>query len=426
MKKTILSILLLCITLQQSLAQEYGTYFEERTLRLDYIFSGNASSEVVAVDQLVKLPHWYGRRTNLSNLQWKGNGQIRVLDSKTGKCIYTNAFSTLFQEWQTMPEAKQTRQSFENTFLVPFPKEKVTVEILLRTKGGLYKSSIKHTIDPKDILIKEQGFNYINPFSEIHRGGEIEGNINVVFVAEGYTIYDMTKFKMHAKQACNAILKHEAFAKNKDKFNFFAAEIPSKDSGVSIPRSSKWVKTAFSSHFDTFYSDRYLTTSNMKDLHDALAGMPYAHIVVLANTDTYGGGGIFNSYTLTTTQHRDFAPVVAHEFGHSFGGLGDEYYYEKDTFSDFYPFNIEPWEPNITTLVQFSSKWKKLLAAQTPIPTPIKLSEKYPIGVFEGAGYSAKRIYRSAADCRMKTNTCTDFCPACSSALDDLIKFYTE
>ena len=61
------------------------------------------------------------------------------------------------------------------------------------------------------------------------------------------------------------------------------------------------------------YSDRYLTTLNQFSLHNQLAGIPYEHIIILANTYTYGGGGIYNAYTLTTTHHADFRPVVVHE-----------------------------------------------------------------------------------------------------------------
>ena len=35
-----------------------------------------------------------------------------------------------------------------------------------------------------------------------------------------------------------------------------------------------------------------------------------------------------------------------------------------------YPLNVEPWEPNITTKVNFDAKWKKLIAKDTPLPTP--------------------------------------------------------
>ena len=48
------------------------------------------------------------------------------------------------------------------------------------------------------------------------------------------------------------------------------------------------------------------------------------------------------------------------------------------------------------------------------------------IGVFEGAGYSLKGIYRPAMDCRMKTNEAPSFCPVCQRALKRMIEFYTE
>ena len=107
-------------------------------------------------------------------------------------------------------------------------------------------------------------------------------------------------------------------------------------------------------------------------IHDALAGIPYEHIIILANTKEYGGGGIYNSYTLTTAHHPMFRPVVVHEFGHSFGGLADEYFYDNDVMTDTYPLDVEPWEQNISTQVDFASKWKDMLTNGTPIPTPTK------------------------------------------------------
>ena len=179
-----------------------------------------------------------------------------------------------------------------------------------------------------------------------------------------------------------------------------AVASPSEDSGVSIPRLGQWRSTAFYSHFSTFYSDRYLTTSRLKDLHDALAGIDYEHIIVLANTDEYGGGGIYNSYTLTTTHHEDFRPVVVHEFGHSFGGLADEYFYEEDMMSDTYPTDVEPWEPNVTTRVDFASKWQDMIPEGTPLPTPVEDFNTHKIGLYEGAAYS---LARTTAGCARTT-----------------------
>lgn len=227
--------------------------------------------------------------------------------------------------------------------------------------------------------------------------------------------------------ACDALFSHEPFKKLKDKFNIVAVASPSEDSGVSIPGQGKWKSTAVSSHFNTFYSDRYLTTSRVKSIHNWLAGIPYEHIIILANTDTYGGGGIYNSYTLTTAHHPDFQPVVVHEFGHSFGGLADEYAY-TETPSPQYPYEVEPWEPNITTLIDFDSKWKDMIPEGTAIPTPVATenADLYTkVGVYEGAGYTQKGLYRPTTECRMKINEAPAFCPVCQRALERLINFYT-
>ena len=185
---------------------------------------------------------------------------------------------------------------------------------------------------------------------------------------------------------------------------------------------------ALSSHFDTFYSDRYLTTLHLKDLHNWLAGTPYEHIIVLVNSDKYGGGGILNSYNLTTCHQKWFKPVVVHEFGHSFAGLADEYAYEQEQIP-MYPHDVEPWEKNITTLADFHGKWENMIDKKTKIPTPLSKKEKEAVskvGVFEGAGYSVKGVYRGVQDCRMRINETPEFCPVCKKALQDIIDFYTK
>ena len=121
-----------------------------------------------------------------------------------------------------------------------------------------------------------------------------------------------------------------------------------------------------------------------------------------------------------------FRPVVVHEFGHSFAGLADEYFYDDDVMTDTYPLDVEPWEPNISTRIDFASKWEDMLGKGTPIPTPTAESERYPVGVYEGGGYSAKGIYRPADNCRMRTNEYPTFCPVCQRAIQRLIEFYTE
>lgn len=429
MKKYILSILSLCMAICLQ-AQNFTTYFSDSTLRLDYLFTGNAEKQEICLDELVRLPGWAGRKHHLDELPLEGNGQIIVRDEESGKVIYKTSFSSLFQEWLETDEAKTTAKGFENTFLVPFPLKPVEIEVTLFHSRRTIRTQMKHRIDPKDVLIHTKGYTHITPHKYLLKSptGDTSTCIDVAIVAEGYTENEMDIFEKDAIKACESITSHAPFTqmKKNGKLNVIAVFSPSKDSGVSIPRLNQWLNTAFDSHFSTFYSDRYLTTSRVKAIHNALAGIPYEHIIILANTDEYGGGGIYNAYTLTTAHHASFAPVVVHEFGHSFGGLADEYFYENDVMTDTYPLDIEPWEQNITTQVHFSQKWEDMLKKGTPIPTLSKDQYNYPIGVYEGGGYSAKGIYRPAENCRMRTNEYPTFCPVCQRALQRVIDFYTK
>ncbi len=425
MKKHILFLLCL-IAVASTRAQVFADHFADKTLRVDYIFNGNASGQAICLDGLSALPTWAGRKHHLAELPLQGNGQIVMRNAASGKTIYTTSFSSLFQEWLETDEARNVTKGFENTFLLPYPLQPVEIEITLLDPRRNVRASMKHIVHPNDVLIEQKGNSHITPHKYLLHNDSPEKCINVAILAEGYTLQEMQTFYEDADIACKSIFDHEPFKSMKKRFNVVAVASPSTDSGVSVPRLNEWKHTAFGSHFSTFYSDRYLTTSRVKAIHDALAGIPYEHIIILANTEEYGGGGIYNSYTLTTAHHPMFRPVVVHEFGHSFGGLADEYFYDNDVMTDTYPLDIEPWEQNISTQVDFAAKWKDMLSENTPVPTSAEVSENYPTGVYEGGGYSAKGIFRPAENCRMRTNEYPAFCPVCQRALRRIIEFYTE
>lgn len=422
--KHICCIILCFCTSIGSYAQNFADYFQSKTLRVDYIFTGDATQQAIYLDELSQLPTWAGRQHHLSELPLEGNGQIIMKDLASKQCIYKTSFSSLFQEWLSTDEAKETAKGFENTFLLPYPKQPVEIEVTLYSPRKKTMATYKHIVRPNDILIHKRGVSHVTPHRYMLQSGNEKDCIDVAILAEGYTEKEMDIFYQDAQYTCESLFSYEPFRSMKGKFNIVAVASPSTDSGVSVPRENLWKETTVHSHFDTFYSDRYLTTSRVKSIHNALAGIPYEHIIILANTDVYGGGGIYNSYTLTTAHHPMFKPVVVHEFGHSFGGLADEYFYEDDVMTDTYPLDIEPWEQNISTQVNFASKWKDILPSGTPIPTPITERKEYPVGVYEGGGYSAKGIYRPAYDCRMKTNSYPEFCPVCQRAIRRMIKFY--
>lgn len=410
----------------QATADTFDHLFQNRTLRVDYVFSGDARHQQISLDELRVSDGWWGRRVNLDKLLLRGNGQIVMTDTLGRDTLYINSFSTLFQEWQTTEEAAHTRKSFENVFLLPMPKEAADVTVTLSDIHGKTTSRFTHRVNPLDILIRPVTPPQGTTWEYVRQGGDSRDCIDLAFVSEGYTEQEKDLFLEDCRQGVDAFLSHEPFRSMAGKLNFVAVFSPSAESGVSIPHNQQWKQTVLGSNFDTFYSERYLTTLHLKKLHDVLGGAPYEHIVILANTDNYGGGGIYNSYLMSAAHNAKARPVLVHEFGHSFGGLGDEYFYD-DQYDTMYPSDTEPWEPNITTLLHFSEKWQDMLPAGTPIPTPADGKDIYTrLGVYEGAGYQSKGVYRPVQECRMKINEAPEFCPVCRRALERMIDYHTR
>lgn len=410
---TLISLALMLVVGTEAYAQDFEQYFQDKTLRIDYIFSGNRNTQHIAVEELLVSPRWYGKRQRLSELPVEGNGQITVRDHKTQKVIYRNSFSTLFQEWQQEPEALRLDKAFENVFLVPMPKDTADITLDLRDNRRQISASLTHQVVPSDILIRHIGEKQVTPYVTLQQAADTTHCIHLAFLSEGYQSDEMDTFIADAKVAIEAIFAHEPFKSCRNRFNIIAVEAPSVESGTSEPGKGIWKNTALHSNFDTNYSERYLTTLKLKDLHNLLAGTPYEHILVLVNSSRYGGGGILNSYVLSTTHNKWYKPVVVHEFGHSFAGLADEYAYDTEVVN-MYPHDVEPWEKNITTKVDFKGKWENLIGKDKNA------------GFFEGAGYSPKGVYRGYYDCRMRTNENPEFCPACRQAIQAVIDFYTK
>ena len=443
MKRFLLTAAALLLALPGLRAQAFDDDFEDATLRLDYVFCGDNAHQAIYFQQALKTSAWAGRRNNLSAPLLEGNGQIRVLDPETGKCLYANSFSTLFQEWRVEEEATRVQKAFENCFQVPFPKRPVDIEVFLLDTHRNRSSYLKHRIDPTDILIRKVADNGYSS-TVIWQGGSLAETIDIVVVSDGYTASEKAKFYRDAEHVATALFRHEPFASYRNKFSIRAVFAPSLDSGPSVPRKGDWKRTVADSHFDTFYSDRYLTTSAQQKVYDLIGTVPFEHIVVMVNTDIYGGGGIYNSLTIMNSDHPTFNAVMVHEFGHAFGGLADEYAYGQQVETP-YPADTEPWEPNITTLHDFAAKWQDMLPKGTPIPTePDELDRtnvrrlwptftqeqkdmlNLKLGVYEGAGYQMQGVYRPVQECRMRINECEEFCPVCTRAIVRMIEYYTR
>lgn len=408
--------ILLGLTANMVSAQSFDEWFKDSTLRLDYVFAGDNRSQHIFLEQAMATPRWAGRKSRLSEAPLRGNGQIRLSDHQTGQLLYVHTFSTLFQEWQATEEAARVQRAFPTSFQVPMPKRAVDISVTLTDFHNRVVGKMTHTLEPTDILIRRARAD-----GAVHRYiwspdsvPDLTSCIDLAIVAEGYTEAEMQKFYKDCQRVVDALFAHEPFTTLKHRFNVVAVATPSRDSGPSIPRKGRWRRTAVGTHYDTFYSERYLMTEDMHHLYDLLTGVPFEHIIVLVNSDVYGGGGIYNQLLVTTTGHPTFSQVLVHEFGHSYAGLGDEYAYD-DGFESQYPADTEPWEPNLTTKVDFQQKWADLL----PDPTG-------RLGLFEGGGYQSKGVWRPSEDCRMRTNESPDFCPVCSRAIVRITDFYTS
>ena len=168
-------------------AQDFDTNFNDATLRIDYTLLGNASEQHVALRDMSSTDNWWGRRVNLDNVPLAGNGDLTLYDAETREVLYKTSFSSLFQEWITTEEAKSITKSFEFTLLVPMPKRSVVAEMVLRDNTGK-ESKLSHTIDPKDVLIRNRNNQQAVPHCYTHQGGDSKECIDVVILAEGYRI----------------------------------------------------------------------------------------------------------------------------------------------------------------------------------------------------------------------------------------------
>lgn len=404
---------------------DFDTFFKDKSMRFDFLLGGNSKEVFVYPVTTKQEPYWAGNKTNLIDPFNFGTYRYRVFDLKSDSLIFSKGFSTIFQEWQTTAEAKKINKTYYQAAIFPYPKKEIRLEIDARQWNGTFKTIYQTIIDPKDyFIIKEKA----EPFEtiSIYNNGKPEKKVDIVILAEGYTENEKQKFFGDAQRVCGYLFDEEPFNSEQGNFNINAVFTPSAESGTDIPGEHIYKNTRFNSTFYTFDVSRYLTSSDMKNIYDAASTVPYDHIYLLVNTERYGGGGFYNLLNICTSDNELTRQVFIHEFGHGFAGLGDEYYTSDIAYEDFYNIEIEPWEANLTTLVDFDKKWKPMLDESTPVPTPRQEKYNNTVGIYEGGGYMNKGIFSPYIDCRMKTNESKGFCPVCEEAIRKMIRAHTE
>lgn len=407
-----------------STLQGVSQSFTGNTLRVDYLLTGDAGHTDVILWQLKKEPGWGGPTINLIDAWNSGNFRYSVMDAATGDLLYRKGFSSLFEEFQGTEEAKIHSGAYPMTATFPFPDKPVQFGIERRNPStGTFEPLFSMNIDPATQCLDEAIDSF--PVTPVIVRGDVSDHLDIVFLAEGYRMEEMAKFREDARRMALYFLSVSPFSDHAGLINFRAVECPSRESGVDIPGKPVFRNTLFNSSFGTFGSDRYLTTTDTWAFHDAAANAPYDQIIILNNSPKYGGGGFYNHYCQSTVDNEYSEIVAIHEFGHAFGGLADEYVGGVN-YDGMYSLTLEPWEPNITTLISFSSKWATMVSDTIPVPTPRNPVYEDCVGVFEGGGYMAKGIYSPAMTCRMKENSAKGFCPVCRQAIKEKILFYSD
>ena len=407
---------------------QFDRFFTSQALRIDLYHSGDARQELYSLDEVRREPFWAGNPRNLIDTLNLGSCLLRVFDVKTNTMIYSRGYSTVFDEWKTTGEALAGfPRTFHESLILPLPKKPVLVCIDTRDRNNVFRQTYDLVVDPADYHVNTErryaGFRVL----EIFENGPPANKVDMVILGDGYHANETHKLRKDAERLLAVLFDAEPFKSRKTDFNVRLIETISAESGIDEPREGTYRGNLLGLSHNAFDIPRYVLTFSNRVMRDIAGNAPYDLIIIISNMKRYGGGGIYNLYSISSVDNEFSGYVFTHELGHAFAGLGDEYYSSEVAYNDLYPKGMEPWEPNITALLDTANvKWGDLIRAGTPIPTPDDSLHADVVGCFEGAGYSAKGLYRPCRDCIMFSKKVGPFCPVCRRAIDRMIDYYSN
>ena len=441
-----------------------------RTLRVDYYHTGNSHDQWFSLDRVVLEPlEWPGNLKKSIDESHLGNYLFEVHERGNGKLLYSRGFNSVFGEWRTTDEALHGNRTFSESLRFPNPDGPVEVSLKELADGGFHEVW-KMVVDPKDKFVDRSRPASPGALLDLQKMGDPASKVDLLVLGDGYTAAQRSKFEQDARRFMEALFSTSPFREHRNEFNVWGLCPAAEESGISRPSSGIYRRSPVGASYDTFGTERYVLTTDNRVLRDIASFAPYEFIEILVNGQIYGGGGIFNQYATVAIDNLWAGYVGVHEFGHQFAGLADEYYTSDVAYLPEEK-KTEPWEPNVTALLAPASlKWKDLVAAETPIPTPWEQDEfdrferniqrqrrelraagrpeaemdelfrkqraredamlgaqKYAekVGAFEGANYEAKGYYRPEIDCIMFTRY-DKFCAVCRRAIERVIGMYAS
>jgi len=417
-----LFIILICFYLH---SQDFSSYFTDNTLFIEIIHTGDCKFESFSIKRFRKSNLWAGPKKNLIDKTKFGKYYYRVFDKKTKKLLFSHGYCSLFGEWQTINESRRLVKSFQEVLKIPYPVNPIEIKIYTRSKDNKsFEEKFSFSFNPSNDIVNKDLPKEYKSF-EFGKIKPVNNALDILIVGEGYTNGELKKFKKDFENFSGLLLETAPYKQLKYKINIRGLFVESIEKGSDQPTKDSFKNTAFDTKFNTFKLPRYLNTYSIHKLNYFASALPFDILTIMVNTDRYGGSGIYNFYSIFTADNKNSNYVYLHELGHNLGGLGDEYYTSKVTYSNFYPPGVEPWEPNITALLDKDNlKWKSFVEPTTPIPTPNIDKYKDKVGAFEGAGYVAKGLYRPVVNCIMFNGK--NFCPVCQNAIKQRILHFSN
>ena len=451
-------------------AISFDQYFLDKTMRLDYYHSGTSREEHFSIDQIVSDGKWPGSTTVLIDKLELGLYFFEAMDVTSGKIIYSRGFSSVFGEWQSIPEAGVEWGTFPESIRFPWPKKPVKIILKKRNPENIFQEIWTTLIDPASRKVNPADLKPTHKVDIIVDNGPSNVKVDIVILGDGYSKSEMEKFRNDVKRLSDVLLNNEPFNSRKNDINIRAIETLSEESGVNKPHPGIFKRTPLSVHYGSFDSERYALTYDNQTVRNIASEVPYDFMIILVNERTYGGGGIYNLYTTVSADNKFANYIMVHEFGHHMAGLADEYYTSAVSY-EAPEIIAEPWEPNVTRLKDKDQlKWKDLIEKEIPLPTPwgkeafdkfgyqiqkqrdslraakvpetvmedlfmhqkkqedaYFIAEKYKdkVGAFEGADYLQYGLYRPQLDCIMFTRHMS-FCKVCQRALKQVMDQYSH
>jgi len=429
---------------------EYRDFFANKTMRVDYFHTADKNQEFISIDKIyMQAPGkgiWAGNPNKLIDPFNNGQYYIKVYDFKTGDLLYSKGFNSYCGEYMTTgPAAKGIKRTYHETALIPFPLHKIKFILERRDRKNQLNPIFETVINPRAIEILKEPLSEGVKVFEILKNGPSHNKVDLAVLGEGYTQAEEEKFKKDLKLMVNTFFNQEPYKSNKEKFNIYGVFKSSQESGVDEPSHGIYRNTALGASYNALGLYRYMLTEENRKIRDVAAHVPYDALVIMVNSRRYGGGGIYGTYCIFSLEEEWYPYLFLHEFGHSFAGLGDEYYASTVAYNEFYPKGIEPTEPNITALLDPKHvKWQHLVTKGIAIPTPwnkeqydqmtdaqkkihrAKKEYQGKIGAFEGAGYSSEGLYRPMVDCMMFSRAIIPYCKVCQEAITKVIRHYSE